>query len=175
MLVSAAFGSARSDALLGLACLLPPCAAMLGAVYVLWRRWTAERRWPPVDAPRPALARPYRAGTPSARRCACGASAPVVRVVQERLKHILPIGKVREHSCAACGRTFNVHDRWAVAFASLAASILSAAGAFVVLVPPGSSRWIGYVLLALGVGAWSVPIARVAARARHPIVGPTQF
>jgi hypothetical protein len=114
-----------------------------------------------------------------ARRCRCGAPAPRVRVVQERLKSIIPIGIVYEHSCAACGLTFNVHSVTAVLFASFAAAFLTAAGALVTLHPPGSAvgaadtnRWFGVGLLVIGLLTWIVPVARIVGRARHRVVRP---
>lgn len=114
-----------------------------------------------------------------ARLCECGAAAPRVRVVQERLRRIIPIGKVHEHSCAACGVTFNVRSVTAVLFASFAAALLTAAGALVTLHPPGSAvgaaesnRWFGVGVLAVAVLAWIVPVARIVVRARHRVVRP---
>jgi len=121
---------------------------------------------------------------PSARsrRCRCGASAALVQVIPERLRNVLPIGNVHEHSCATCGVTFNVHDAFGIVFSVLASSFLAAVGALVTAHPPGaaagasdSNRWFGVALLVVGVLAWSVPIARVVARLRHPIVRPTSF
>ena len=112
-----------------------------------------------------------------ARRCGCGAAAPRVRVIRERLKGFIPIGSVHEHSCAACGATFNVYSVTAVLFASFAAAILTAAGALMVLHPPGSAvgaessnRWFGVGLLVVGLLAWIVPASRNVGRWRHAIV-----
>ena len=140
----------------------------------------AERRWPIVDAPRPSLTKP--ASGLASRRCECGSAARNVRIVQVRLRGMIPIGEIHEYSCPACKRTFNLHNGWSVAFSMGSAAFLTAVGALVTAFPPGSAvgaessnRWFGVGLLAIGVLTWIVPTVRIAGRLRHRGVPPTRF
>lgn len=173
-------GVEYGDPLGSLACVGITFVGLALALVRLVRPHLAVRRWPIAHAPRPAVT----LGPPAhhSRLCLCGGAAPVARVVPIRLKGILPIGAVYEHACPECKATFNVHDVRGVVFSGFAATFLSAAGALISAVPPGSAmgaadqnRWIGMGLLAIGVLAFGVPIARVVGRLRHPLARPSRF
>lgn len=163
-----------------LLCVGSMLAGHLAVLVAIARPLLAERRWPIVDAPRPQLTRP--AYGLARRRCECGAPARNVRIVQVRLRRMIPIGEVHEYSCDACKRTFNVHDGWSVAFSMGSAAFLTGVGALVTMFPPGSAvgaessnRWFGIGLLAIGVLTWIVPTLRIGQRLRHWGVPPTRF
>lgn len=153
-----------------LACLAPLFAVQfVPLAIVLWRS-IALRRWPVVDAPRPALTR--RAPEAPWRRCSCGEPARVVAVVQERVRGA-PVGRVYEHSCSTCKRTFVVYGRSAIAFAMVASAFLTGAAAVFLLHP--QNVWVGVVLAAASAFGWALSAARIVGRFRHPEVRPIVF
>lgn len=121
----------------------------------------------PSFAPRPG---------PPARRCDCGVAADCVALAREGTWDWV-IGRRSDFLCSQCGTRFSVHDVRGVVFMSLAAVALFAAGALVILHPPGSAvgaersnQGFGVAMLAFGVVAMLVFARRVWLRAMHPHV-----
>lgn len=116
-----------------------------------------------------------RAGPPP-RRCECASPAECVAITREGTWTV-QIGTRFDHRCTQCSRAFGVHDLRGVVFPSLVAVALFAAGALVILHPPGaavgaqeSNQWFGRAMVALGVVSLLVFTRRVWARLIHPVV-----
>jgi DNA-directed RNA polymerase subunit RPC12/RpoP len=167
----------RAERLLGYL-LLP---AIIPGILFLARARKKARAWsdnPLVEeAGRPAESAPT--GLPQ-RRCACTGAADCVAIVRKGTWE-RPIGMRYDYRCARCGDRFKVHDVGGVVFAGLLAAALSAAGALVMLHPPGtavgadqSNRWFGVGMAVLGAVAWLVFASRIRGRLLHPVVGPNE-
>lgn len=114
---------------------------------------------------------------PPPRRCQCGAAAACVAIVKQGTG-ALPLGVRHDYRCAACARSFAVHDVAGIVFAGVLASVLSAAGALVVLHPPGaavgaveSNVRIGVGIAIIGAIGWVIFGWRLRGRVAHPLVG----
>lgn len=110
---------------------------------------------------------------------ACSACQGIARCTEigRRQTRWLSLGTRYRYTCSRCASGFTVHDDRAVAFAFVAASVLSAMGALVVAFPPGSEvgatasgRWFGVALLAVAAMAWVSFARRICARRAHPLV-----
>jgi len=112
------------------------------------------------------------------RRCECSAPARCIAIVREGTWNT-PIGMRYEYQCPVCAKGFSVHSVTGIVFATVLASAISAAGALLIVHPPGaavgaeqSNRWFGVGLTVLGGFAWLVFGWRVRGRLKHPIVSP---
>ncbi len=110
-----------------------------------------------------------------ARTCSvCRGPARCTEVGRRQTRWI-SLGTRCLYTCTTCGSSFTVHDDRAIAFAFVAAAVLSAAGTLVVLVPPGakvgaeaSNRWLGVSALVVAVAAWTAFARRIGSRRAHP-------
>lgn len=162
----------RAERILGF--LLMP-AIIPGIIFLASARKKA-RAW--TDNPVVEGAAPrdeQRAGPPS-RRCDCSGTAECVAIVRKGT-WTRPVGTRCDYRCTRCGKGFAVHDVGGVVFASLIASVLFAAGAIVIIHPPGaavgaeeSNRCIGFGMVVLGVLASLVFALRLRGRLAHPVV-----
>lgn len=157
-----------------IAFLLMP-AIIPGLIFYLGARKKA-RAWTDNPVVEGAAPRDDQPSGPPARRCDCSGAAVCVAIVRKGAP-IRPIGTQYDYRCARCAKTFKVHDVPGTLFASLLALVLFAAGALVILHPPGSAvgaeesnRWFGYGMVVLGVIASLVFAARVRGRLAHPVV-----
>jgi hypothetical protein len=106
--------------------------------------------------------------------CRCRAVATCTEVVEQRSK-LGRVGFRYGYSCSVCRASFSVFSDLNIAFVVFACAVATAAGALVVVYPPGSAvgaessnRVFGYAILALSVFGWGFFASRVRTRLRHP-------
>ena len=147
--------------------------AIFPSLYFFASARDKERAWrdnPVVDGAAAPAPRPEEA-----RVCAeCHAAAHRTEIGRRQFRSI-SLGNRYRYVCSRCAAVFTIHDPLAIAFALVAASLLSIVGVLLVTIPPGSAvgaeasnRWFGVGVLTGAAAFWTAFGLRIRARRKHP-------